>query len=52
MFSILDLVLVAKFGFNAHIPWWLWVWSILNEVAFGVYQKRISDAATVIIKRL
>lgn len=49
MLTILDVCMVAHFGFAAHIPWWLWAWGILNEVVTGSLQENVRKAAKVII---
>jgi len=45
MLTILDICVVAHFGFGANIPWWLWLWAILNELGAAGFQQNINNAA-------
>lgn len=51
MLTILDLVVVAKVGFGAHIPWWLWLWAVVNEIGMSTMQDKIRKAAEAIVKK-
>jgi len=52
MLTILDLVVVAHVGFGAHIPWWLWTWAVLNEIAANDLQLKLRKAAEKLGKGL
>lgn len=49
MLTILDVAVVAHFGFGAHIPWWLWVWAVLNEIGAGDMQMKARQAFNTVL---
>lgn len=42
--TLLDLSLIAQFGFNAHLPWWIWALGILDAITSGNSLNRIAKA--------
>lgn len=42
--SLLDLCLIAQFGFHADFPAWLWVLAILDGFGYWTRIERITKA--------
>lgn len=42
--NILDLMLVAQFGFHADFPGWLWGLAIINSIGGNMSRERFFKA--------
>lgn len=42
--DLLDLLLIAEFGFKADFPWWMWVIGVLSSLGGSYRIERITKA--------